>query len=465
MIDFAAALTYGTVVFGLGTFLLGKLLGPQAAAVLCYLAGLLVFLGRLGGWAAIGTWKQGRPPFEKQGSARYFSFDGDHKVVGLQYTAAALVVFLFSGVMALVMRLELSRHGLQFLTNDQYGTIMTLHGIGMVVVALIATAGGIGNFVVPLQLGARDMAFPRLNALSFWLLPPAVLLLLATPFFGGLDFGWTAYAPLSTKGSTLGKLFFLLAFITVGFSSIFAGVNFLATALTMRAPGMGWRRVPIFTWSIISASIIQLMGTSVVAASLIMVIFDRILATTFFDPSLGGSALLYQHLFWFYSHPAVYIMILPAFGAILEILPVFCRKPLFAYSLAVFSFLAIVALGFIVWAHHMFTSGMWNLLKLPFMVNTELISIPTGVVFLAALGTAAPACGWTADALGAGHGRQLPDRRPHRHPAGRRPDRSAFPRHLVRRGAFPFHDHGRGRVRLLRRVPLLVPQDDRPQAR
>ncbi len=382
-----SAVAAWAAVFGLGTAVLGRALGPQPAAVLSYLGALVCFLGIIGGWRALWSYTDGGEPAERHGALRYFGFDCDHKAVGIQYTAAALGVFVFSGVMALLMRAELSRHGLQFLSNEQYATIMTLHGIGMVVVALISTAGGIGNFVVPLQLGARDMAFPRLNALSFWLLPPAVLALLCTPFLGGLDFGWTAYAPLSTKGASLGKLVFLLAFVTVGFSSIFSGVNFLATALTMRAPGMGVTRIPIFTWSIISSSIIQILGTSVVAGSLIMVVFDRILQTSFFDAALGGNVLLYQHLFWFYSHPAVYIMILPAFGAILEILPVFSRKPLFGYTLAAASFIAIVILSFIVWAHHMFTSGMWMLLKLPFMVNTELISIPTGVVFLAALGT------------------------------------------------------------------------------
>jgi cytochrome c oxidase subunit 1 len=308
-------------------------------------------------------------------------------VVGIQYTVAAVIIFLVGGILALTMRLELARHGLQFLTPEQYLTVMSLHGITMVVVALIATAGGLGNFIVPLQIGARDMAFPRLNALSFWLLPPAVILLLASPFLGGLDFGWTAIAPLSTQGTTIGKQMFLLAFVTAGFSSIFGGLNFLATVITMRAKGMGWKRVPIFTWSIIASSIIQIMGTSVVAASLIMVTFDRVLHTSFFNSDLGGNVLLYQHLFWYYSHPAVYIMILPAFGAILEIIPVYSRKPLFAYHIVAGALITITALSFIVWAHHMFTSGMWMLLKLPFMVNTEMISIPTGVVFLAVMGT------------------------------------------------------------------------------
>ncbi|NNN07215.1 MAG: cytochrome c oxidase subunit I [Elusimicrobia bacterium] len=387
MSRFISAVVVGILLMGLGTRLLAGPLGSQAAAALSYLAALLTYLGLIGGAQALRSYADGQEPPEERGWRRFFAFDLDHKVIGVQYGVATLIVFLFGGVMALIMRLELSHHGMQFLTYQQYNTAMTLHGISMVVVALIGTAGSFGNFILPLQLGARDMAFPRMNALSFWLLPAAVLLLLATPFFGGLDFGWAAYAPLSVQGASLGKILFLLAFITVGFSSIFSGVNFCATALTMRAKGMTWFKMPIFSWAILSAAMIQLVGTSVVAASLIMVIFDRALHTSFFDPALGGNVLLYQHLFWYYSHPAVYIMVLPGFGVLLEVLPTFARKPLFAYRIAAASFLAIVALSFVVWAHHMFTSGMWALLKTPFMINTELISVPTGVVILAALGT------------------------------------------------------------------------------
>jgi len=387
MTDFFVALVSGIALFAAGNLVLAGPLGAQAACVVSYLAALFAFLGLIGGAKALRTYAAGAEPAEKHGAARWFSFDVDHKVVGVQYIAAALVVFTFGGIMALLMRLELAHHGLQFLTLQQYNTTMSLHGISMVIVALIATAGGIGNFVVPLQLGARDMAFPRMNALSFWLLPPAVLMLLATPFLGGLDFGWAAYAPLSTQGASLGKQMFLLAFITAGFSSIFGGVNFVATAVTMRAKGMTWDRIPIFSWAIVCTAIIQLIGTSVVAASLLMVTFDRVLHTSFFNPALGGNVLLYQHLFWFYSHPAVYIMIIPALGSALEIVPTFARKPLFGYKLSVGSLAAIVVLSFVVWAHHMFTSGMWALLKMPFMINTELISIPTGMFFLAILGT------------------------------------------------------------------------------
>ncbi|MBI4055462.1 MAG: cbb3-type cytochrome c oxidase subunit I [Elusimicrobia bacterium] len=378
----------------------------EPAATLGYLGGLLAFLAGVGGFAVFLDWLKGKEEDEKTtgwhppqssecqpgsrrdptGWQRYFRFTMDHKVIGIQYLVTTLVVFIVAGIMAILMRLELARPGMQFLSHDSYNTVMGLHGISMIVVALIGIMGALGNFTVPLMLGSKDMAFPRVNALSYWILPPAVIILLSTLVTGGFDTGWTAYAPLSVKGP-IGKLFFLLAFVSVGFSSIFGSVNFLATILGLRTKGMTLFRMPIFVWGILSAGVIVLLATSVVASSLIMVIFDRVLGTAFFDPSRGGNALLFQHLFWFYSHPAVYIMILPAFGVILEILPVFSRKPLFAYPLAALSFIAIVVISFIVWAHHLFTSGMWDLLSIPFMVTTELISVPTGVVFLSALGT------------------------------------------------------------------------------
>jgi len=386
MMPFLKAVMAGVMAFLVVTKALSTRIQVQPAAAWGYLAGLLAFLWGIGGFRAFWGWVNHHEGSPGEGWRRYFQFTVDHKVIGVQYLVLSLVVFLVGGLMALLMRLELAQPGLQVLSLSSYNTVMGLHGIAMVVVALIANLGGFGNYCIPLMIGAKDMAFPRLNALSFWLLPPAVLILLSSLWTGGFDFGWTAYPPLSVKGP-VGKLFFVFAFITVGFSSIFAAVNFLTTVIRMRAKGLGWSRLPIFVWAAMAASLIALLGTSVVASSLFMVMLDRTLGTTFFDPSRGGSALLYQHLFWYYSHPAVYIMILPAFGIVLEILPVYARKPLFAYRLVAGSFLAIVGLSFIVWAHHMFTSGMWEVLNLPFMVTTEMISVPTGVIFLSALGT------------------------------------------------------------------------------
>jgi len=377
----AGVAAFLALYFGLKTKL------PQeGSAAISYFVALIVYLAVGGGWAAFQRWLNAQEEPELHGARRYFNFTTDHKVVGIQYLCAAFFLFFYAGVLALIMRTELAKPGEQVIGFQTYNTLVGMHGIGMVIVALTAIIGGFGNYFVPLQIGAKDMAFPRLNALSFWLVPPAALILIAALFNGGVDFGWTAYAPLSTRGP-MGKLFFLLAFATAGFSSVFGAINLLVTIIRMRAKGLTFWRLPIFVHSIGASSAITLIATSVVASSLFLVIFDRVLGTSFFDATRGGSALLYQHLFWFYSHPAVYIMVLPAFGLMLEILPVFARKPLFIYRWVVISFWAIVVLSCIVWAHHLFTSGMWALLNFPFMITTELISVPTGIVFLAALGT------------------------------------------------------------------------------
>lgn len=387
---FLRGLIFASATFSITMFCLSFKISTQAAMALAYFSGILAFLIGIGAYHYFKQWmyaeKETDPDKEETSWKRYFQFTLDHKVIGIQYLVTSFVIFTLAVTMASIMRLELARPEMQFLSYEQYHTIMGMHGISMIVVALIAILGGLGNYFVPIMIGAKDMAFPRLNALSYWILPPAVILLVSSLFLGGFDFGWTAYPPLSAQGP-IGKLSFLLAFITVGFSSIFGGVNFMTTILRLRAKGMDFFKLPIFVWSVFSAGIIVLLATSVVASSLILVVFDRTMGTSFFDPSRGGNALLYQHLFWFYSHPAVYIMILPAFGIILEILPVYARKPLFAYKIAAFSFIGIVILSFVVWAHHIFTSGMWDLLTIPFMITTELISVPTGVVFLSALGT------------------------------------------------------------------------------
>ncbi len=355
----------------------------------------LGYLFALPGWLmGVGMWDQwAREWFglkakvsTAKGWQRYFAFNTDHKVVGVQYTVTFILVMLLAGSLAMLMRWELMTPGRNIMGPIEFATTMSLHGILMVAVAVAAIIGGFANFTVPLLIGAEDVAFPRLNALSFWIVPPVAVLLLLSPLFGGFDSGWTAYPPLSVVNAT-GQLFFLLAFLTFGFSSILGALNFLTTITTLRAPGMTWGRIPIFVWSIFAASLISLTATQFVAYGLIMVILERVAGMAFFDATRGGAPLLYQHVFWFYTHPAVYIMILPGFGAALEVLAHFSRKPVFAYKWAAGAFLAIVGLSFIVWAHHMFVSGMPNFLHLPFMVTTELISIPTGVVFLAAIGT------------------------------------------------------------------------------
>ena len=356
-----------------------------------------IFVGyifALGGWLlGVGVWDYwarawfGLPlkKYEATGWRRYFSFNTDHKVIGLQYLATFVFLLLLGGLFAMVMRLELMTPGRDFIDPATYNKIMSLHGMIMIAVAVTAVMGAFGNYIVPLMIGADDMAFPRLNALSYWLTPLVLFLLLLSPLFGGWDSGWTAYPPLSVTNRT-GQLFYNLAFMTLGLSSILGAVNFLTTVLTKRAPGMTWGRLPIFVWSVIATAILSLLATNFIFVALLLASLERIAGFSFFDPAGGGNPILYQHLFWFYSHPAVYVMALPGLGVALEVIAHFARKPLFAYKWAVAGFLGIAALSFTVWAHHMFTTGMPESVTV-FMVTTELISVPTGFIFLSALGT------------------------------------------------------------------------------
>ena len=359
-----------------------------------YLFALFGFLLGVGAFRFWLTWAAGREidvheEHAAHGRAgdwkRYFRFTTDHKVIGVQYLVTAFLLFFTAGTAAMFMRFELAQPGIAT-SKDLYNMIMSTHGAMMITVALISIIGGLGNYLVPLMVGARDMAFPKANALSYWMLPLAVLLVAINPLLGGFDSGWTAYPPLSQQAN-LGQQAYLMAFVTVGVSSILSGINFLVTVFRMRAPGMSLMRMPIFVWALTVTATLAVVATSVVAAAFTMLLFDRVLGTSFFRATRGGDVILFQHLFWFYSHPAVYIMGLPGLGAILEVVPVFARKPLFAYKLAVLSFISIGVLSFMVWAHHMFVSGMAEFFHIPIMFTTELISIPTGIVFLSALGT------------------------------------------------------------------------------
>ncbi|MBT98443.1 MAG: cytochrome c oxidase subunit I [Dehalococcoidia bacterium] len=360
----------------------------EPVVVVGYVFGLIGWLLGIGVW---GAWAKewlglSHGVSHEGGWGKYFRFSTDHKVIGIQYIVTMVVLLLVGGLLAVLIRIELMESTEIILDVNNYNTAMGLHGIIMVAVAVAIIMGGFANFLVPLMIGADDVAFPRLNALSFWIVPPVAVLLIATPLMGGFDSGWTAYPPLSVLNAS-GQLLFLLAFLTFGLSSILGGLNFIATIITMRAPGMTWGRLPIFVWSIFAAAMISLTATQFVAVGMVMVILDRVAGTGFFDTGAGGDAILYEHVFWFYSHPAVYIMILPAFGVALEVISHLARKPLFAYKWVVASFFFVTVVSFLVWAHHLFTSGMAEYLHLPFMVMTELISIPTGMVFLAGLGT------------------------------------------------------------------------------
>ena len=378
------------VGFGLSVFVT-TVTGRPLAEIAVSISFVLALIGWLLGVGVWSTWvrewfglKPGQPITE--GWQRFFTFSTDHKVIGVQYLVTMVVLFLLAGLLAMLIRVELIAPGSGVMDPAQYNTVMGLHGIIMVAVAVATIMGGLGNFFLPIMIGSEDVAFPRINALSYWIIPPVAVLLILTPVFGGFNSGWTAYPPLSVTNAD-GQVLFLLAFMTFGFSSILGGLNFITTIITLRAPGMTWGRLPIFVWAVFAASLISLTATQVVAYGLFMVLMDRIGGTVFFLASSGGKPILYEHIFWFYSHPAVYIMILPAFGLELEIISHFSRKPVYAYKWVVGAFISIVILSFLVWAHHLFTSGMENFLHIPFMAMTELISIPTGAVFLSALGT------------------------------------------------------------------------------
>jgi cytochrome c oxidase subunit 1 len=329
------------------------------------------------------------------GTEKFFSPSLDHKVIGIQYTITALVLLSLGGTFALIFRTELAQSGLQFLTTNFklfnqnglqfYNTLMSLHGMVMIVSILLGIAG-LMNYLVPLLIGAHDMAFPRLNAFSFWIAVPAAVLLVSSLILGGFDTGWTGYPPLSAKAPVGMQMFFLGVF-TAGWSSILGALNLIATVLRMRAKGMSAFRLPIFVWAAIATSIISLTATQLIGLSFQMVMFQRLFGMGFFDPAKGGNPILFQHLFWFYSHPAVYVFILPGLGVVSELLPVFVRKPLFGYKWIAMSSLGIALVGFLVWAHHMFTSGMNEYLRVPFMYSTLLVAVPTGVKFFSWVAT------------------------------------------------------------------------------
>ncbi len=330
-----------------------------------------------------------------EGWEKYVNVSLDHKVIGAQYAITSLALICIGGLFALIFRVELAQSQLQFLTTDLnlfgqngpqlYNTLMSLHGMIMIVSILLGIAGMI-NYIVPLLLGAQDMSFPRLNAFSYWIAVPAAVLLLMSLVLGGFDTGWTGYPPLSARAPVGMQMFFLGVF-TAGWSSILGALNTIVTVVRMRAKGMTAFKMPIFVWSAVATSIIALTATQLIGLSFQLVMFQRLFGMGFFDPAKGGNPILFQHLFWFYSHPAVYVFILPGLGIISELLPVFVRKPLFGYRWIAMSSMAIALVGFLVWAHHMFTSGMNEYLRVPFMYSTLLVAIPTGVKFFSWIAT------------------------------------------------------------------------------
>jgi cytochrome c oxidase subunit 1 len=308
----------------------------------------------------------------------------DHKKIGVMYLWFAMTAFLVGGMLALGIRTQLAAPGGTIIKDpDTYNQLFTMHATAMLFFFIIPIWAGWGNYIVPLQIGALDMAFPRINALSFWLLPAGFVTVFAGYLAKGgpAAAGWTEYAPLTDQRFMPGHGtdLWIVGIILVGVSSTLGAINFMVTIFKMRAPGMTMFRMPVFTWNVLVTSILTLLALPVLTSALIMLFIDRNYGGSFFDPGVGGNAIMWQNLFWFYSHPAVYIMILPAFGLISEVIPVFSRKPLFGYKAFVFATIGIGALGFSVWAHHMFTTGS---VLLPFFaVMTAFIAVPTGVKF------------------------------------------------------------------------------------
>jgi cytochrome c oxidase subunit 1 len=354
--------------------------------------GFLLGLGAFDYWL---YWCSGRPTLPEDHSGHgayswkdYFRVNTDHKVIGIQYLATVFVFFTVGGFSALLFRAELANPGMQYVDTQTFNGLVSMHATLMIFVFMVPVFAGIANFVVPLMLGAPDMAFPRLNALSYWFLPIAGVMFIASFLAPGGAFatGWTSYAPLASE-QPIGQVFFNMGVQWAGASSILTALNFLVTIITMRAPGMTFWRMPLLVWANFTTSLLVVLATPFIAGSQFFVLFDRIMHTNFFIPEGGGYVLGYQHIFWFYSHPAVYIMILPGFGIISEVISVMSRKPIFGYRLMALSLVGILVLGFSVWAHHMFVAGMADWLRVPMMVTTLLIAVPTGVKIFSWLAT------------------------------------------------------------------------------
>ena len=395
----------------------------------------------------------------------YFRVNTDHKVIGIQYLVTTFIFFTIGGLMAMFFRAELAQPGLQFVDSQTFNGLVSVHATLMIFLFIIPAFAGLANFAVPLMLGAPDMAFPRLNALSFWLLPIAGIMFVSSFLAPGGAFGagWTGYAPLS-EGQPLGQTFFNMGVQWAGASSIMTALNFLVTIITMRAPGMTFWRMPLLVWANFTTSLLVVLATPFIAGSQFFVMFDRIMHTSFFIPEGGGYVLGYQHIFWFYSHPAVYIMMLPGFGIVSEVISTMSRKPIFGYRLMALSLLGILVLGFSVWAHHMFVAGMADWLRVPMMITTLLIAIPTGIKVFSWIATL-----WRgrhppddADALRARLRDDVRDRRPVGDLPRVRADRHRGLGHVLHRGAHPLRLVRRLGVHDLRRRLLLVPEDDRP---
>ncbi|MGH2416357.1 MAG: cytochrome c oxidase subunit I, partial [Microcystaceae cyanobacterium] len=313
---------------------------------------------------------------EQTGWKRYFSFSTDHKVIGVQYLVTAFIFFLIGGLLAMIVRAELLTPQLDIVDRALYNGLFTMHGTVMIFLWIFPANVGLANYLVPLMIGARDVAFPVLNAIAFWLIPVAGILLLFSFFLpsGTAQAGWWSYPPVSIQNPSghliNGEFIWLLAVAISGVSSIMGGVNFVTTIVRMRAPGMTFFRMPVYVWTNLSAQLLQLFCLPALTGAAIMLLFDLSFGTGFFAPFNQGDPIVYQHLFWFYSHPAVYVMALPAFGVFSEVIPAFARKPLFGYKSVAISSLLIAGISTLVWVHHMFASATPSWMRIVFMFSS-----------------------------------------------------------------------------------------------
>jgi cytochrome c oxidase subunit 1 len=392
------------IILGFLGYILGHWFGNYISSGYTYIANtgqnsiadLFALMGLVLGWLiGIGALNYpilklfGREPskeVEYEGFGKYLRYNLDHKVVGIQYVVGVLLFLFTGGLLAMAIRTELLSPTTHVFNAGTYIAIVSEHGTVMMMMATSIVVGPLGNYFVPLMIGARRMAFPRIEAFSFWIFIAGYMVIFSALPYGGFPTGWTGYAPLQTQAGP-GMISYLFGFCVVGLGMIAAGFNIAATIINYRAPGMSWSRVPVFVWSILATAALLTLATPVLFTGGLFGILDKTAQTAFYVDEHGGSSFLWENLFWFFGHPEVYIMALPGFGIVGEIIPVFCRKPLFAYRVSAAGMIGVALLSFFVWQHHLFQSGINPDMRPLFMLTTELISIPTGFIFLVGMGT------------------------------------------------------------------------------
>ena len=397
-----AGLVFAAVGFAVGAWL-GRVIARDwagvsgtdqndLALVLGYAFAVVGWLGGLGFFRYPSYRLRGEEPSayaeerSGEGARRFLKVSTDHKVVGIQYLVGSLAIFLIAGTNAMLIRTQLLSAGGFIWTPQQYLVIVGLHGSLMIMTMSAAAVGGFGNFLVPLMIGTRRTAFPRVQALAFWLILFAALILLSSIIVGGFPSGWTGYTPLGDQAS-LGMDSYYVAFGLVAIALTLVGIDLFVTIVTMRAPGLSWGRLPLFVWGVLATTVLMALAAPMLLAATLMAILDRTVGTVNFIAPMGGSPFLWENLFWFFGHPEVYILALPGFGIVLELVPVFARKTLWGYRLAVAGLLGVTLLSFSVWQHHLFVSGINSDLRPFYSLSTELISVPQGLIFLCLLAT------------------------------------------------------------------------------